>query len=219
MQAVRAKDFVESEFPPKYQRLIPPALAAAYDAVDSLFKTEPMFDVVSARIGKGYVIAWTVDWQIQKLVDSGQLPFDYRWVPFERPTGQFLQLRLQTSTLNINQLPFSNAIPRQAWFRHNLILNNQPCFALPEFDDERKVTGLPHLTLSHGYRNLNFAHIGILNPRAEAYGWIYRSPNLLNLPHAASSDLPPAEAVDVEAEVSLKELREEIIRWTNDNDK
>lgn len=218
MRAVRAKDFVESEFPVHHQVLIPPALTTAYKAVSSLYKNEPLFDVLSARIGMGHVIAWAVDRQIEKLVESKQLPFDYRWVPFEKPTGQFLQLRLPTSTMSINQLPSSTAVPRRAWFRHNRILNNQPCFDWPEFEDERQVTGLPHLTLSHGYQNLTFAHIGILNPRAERFGWIYRSANLLDLPQVVSPDLPPAEAVDVEAEVSLKELQEEIIRWTQDND-
>lgn len=217
MRAVHAKDFVESEFPVQYQVLIPPALTTAYNAVSSLYVSEPLFDVRSARIGMGHVIAWAVDRQIEWLVRSGQLPFDCRWVPFETPTGEFLQLRLPTSTMSINQLKSSTAVPRKAWFRHNRILNNQPCFNFPEFEDERHVTGLPHLTLSHGYQELTFAHVGILNPRAETFGWIYRGPNLLDLPQAVAPDLPPPEAVDVEAEVSLKELREEIIRWTQDN--
>ncbi len=219
MRTVRAKDFVESEFPVQHQVFVPPALTTAYNAVLSLYKTEPLFDVLSARIGMGHVIAWAVDRQIEKLVQSGQLPFDYRWVSFEKPTGKFLQLRLPTSTMSINQLKSSTAVPRRAWFRHNRILNNEPCFDFPEFEDERHVTGLPHLTLSHGYQELDFIHVGILNPRAETFGWIYRSPNLLALPRAVSPDLPPPEAVDAEVEVSLKELREEIIRWTQDNDR
>ena len=217
MRAVRAKDFVDSEFPLVCQRQIPPALKAAYEAVDELYQSEPLFDVESARIGKGHVIAWTVDRQIERLVASGRLPFDCRWVSFEKPTGKFLQLRLPTSTLSINQLPLPDSVPRKAWFRHNRILNNQACFDFPEFEDERRVTGLPHIILSHGYHELTFAHVGLLNPNAERFGWIYRSTNLLDLQYVVESDLPPAEAVDIEAEVSLKELKEEIIRWTKDN--
>ena len=218
MKGVQARDFVDSEFPVKFQRLLPPALKTAYDAVNALFKSEPLFDVESARIGKGHVIAWAVDKQIERLVASGQLPFDARWVPFEKPTGKFLQLRLSTSTLSVNQLPYSHSVPRRADFRANRILNNNPCFDLPEFAEERKVTGLPHLLLTHGYQTLSFSHIGILNPHAERFGWIYRTPNLLDIPHVVSSELPPVEGVDAEADVSLKELKEEIIRWVNDND-
>jgi hypothetical protein len=217
MRVVQASDFVESEFPSQYQRLIPPSLKVAYDAVDALYATEPLFGVESAAIGKGHVIAWAVDRQIEKLVETNQLPFDRRWVPFEKPTGKFLQLRLPASTLSINQLPFAQAIPRRAQFRHNRILNNQPCFDLPEFEEERKITGLPHLILSHGYHKLEFANIGILSPRPHREGWIYRTPNLLNIPHIVASDLAPVEGADVEADVSLKELKEEIIRWVHDN--
>ncbi|MBK8210505.1 MAG: hypothetical protein IPK78_11615 [Rhodospirillales bacterium] len=216
MHAVSAKHFVDSEFGHVHRALVPGALKSAYDAVEALYKEEPLFDVMTAKIGKGHVIAWAVDRQIERLLIAGRLPFDYRWVSFERPTGKFLQIRLPSSTMSINQLPQPTDIPRDANFRTNRVLNNNPLLPLnAEIIDERRVAGLPHLILAHGYQELSFAQIGVLHPSARKFGWIYRTPNFLAAIRAIEPETPPAEeAADVEAVVTLKD---EIARWLRDN--
>ncbi len=216
MLAVSAKHFVDSEFGPAHRALIPGALKSAYDAVEALYKEEPLFDVMTAKIGRGHVVAWAVDRQIERLLIARRLPFEYKWAPFERPTGRFLQIRLPSSTLSINQLPQPTDIPRDAYFRTNRVLNNNPLLPLnAEIEDERRVAGLPHLILTHGYQELSFAHIGVLHPRPKRFGWIYRTPNLLKAIRVVESEHTPAEeAADVEAVVTLKD---EIARWLRDN--
>jgi hypothetical protein len=158
-----------------------------------------------------------VDLQIERLITSGLLPYDYRWVPFEKPTGRFLQMRLPASTLSVSQLQHKKALPRPAEFRHNRILNNQFWLDLPEFEDEKRISGLPHLILSHGYQSLSFAQVGLLNRLGRRLVWTYRTPNLMDLPRIVMPDVPPPEGLDIEIEISMKELREEINRYVLDN--
>jgi hypothetical protein len=212
-----AKDFVESELPREHQIKLPPALENAYAAVAALYKNEPLFSVTSAIYGKGHVVAWAVDLQIERLIKGGQLPFDYRWVPFEKPTGRFLQLRLSASTLSISQLQHKASLPRPADFRHNRILNNNLWLDLPEFEDEHRISGLPHLILTHGYQTLSFAHVGLLNRVGRRLVWTYRTPNLMDLPRIVAPDMPPPEGIDIEIDVSVRELKDEINRYVRDH--
>jgi hypothetical protein len=211
---VNVKHFVDTEFPAALRAQVPAALKLAYAAVEALYQTDVMFQVVSAQIGKGHIIGFAVDVQFERLLKTGKLPFDYRWAPFERPTGRYLELRLGASTMSINQLPEPAAIPRHAFFRQNRVLNNAPFLPYPEFDDERKIAGLPHLILGHGYQNLSFAQIGVLSPPSQQKGWIFRTPNLLMMPHVVETEEPKVEAADAEAVVTL---RDELKRWARDH--
>jgi hypothetical protein len=209
---INAGHFIDSEFPARFRALIPAALKAAYVAVDDLYKTEVIFQARSALAEKGHAIHWAVDHQIERLLKTRKLPFDYRWISYERPTGEYLQIRLPTATMSISQLPYPTNVPRHAFFRHNRALNNSPFLNLPEFDDERQITGLPHLILAHGHQNLSFAYVGL--PHWSNSEWTYRTPNLLNAPHLIVSDESKVEASDVEAVVTL---RDELSRWARDN--
>jgi hypothetical protein len=212
---IKAKHFVDAELPPAQRALIPQALRTAYAAVDQLYQQEPLFSVRSALINKGHVVAWAVDRQIERLLTSGQLPYPYRWTPFQRPTGEYLQITLPTSTLSISQLPSPTDVPRHAFFRQNRILSNAPFLNLDGFEDEMRISGLPHLLLTHGYQTFTFAHIGVLHPEANRFGWIYRTPNLLKEPHVVETEMPPEEAADAEAVVTL---RDDITRWVREQD-
>lgn len=216
MSPIKAKHFVDAELPPKHRAIIPPALHAAYAAVEQLYQQEPLFSVESAIIGRGHVVAWAVDRQIERLLISGQLPYDYRWSPFERPTGKYLQIRLPTSTLSISQLAVSTDVPRHAHFRQNRILSNAPFLNLEGFENESQISGLPHLLLTHGYQELSFAHIGVLHPEPHRFGWIYRTSNLLKGVQVIETDMPAEEAADAEAVVTL---RDDIARWVREQDR
>ena len=215
MRAI-AKRFVDTEFSLVHRALLPAALQTAYNAVDALYRDEPLFDVVTARLGKGHIVAWAVDRQLERMLISGRLPFDYRWASFERPTGKYLQIRLASSTLSISQLSQPTDIPRHAVFRTNRILNNNPLLPLnAEIEEEGTVAGLPHLILIHGYQTLSFAQLGVLHPRPKEFGWIYRTPNLMNATRIIEAEkLPDEEAVDVEAIVTLKA---DLAKWIRDN--
>src|SRR5262245_20804801 len=104
MGIASAQHFVDSEFPLSLRAKIPSALKLAYAAVETLYDSEPIFQVVSARVGKGHVIGWAVDLQFERLLKAKELPLDYRWAAFQKPTGRYLQIRLPSSTLSISQL-------------------------------------------------------------------------------------------------------------------
>lgn len=214
---VEAKAFLDDQLPRKYRALLPQALRNAYAAVEAFAKDEAILQVESARINRGHVRAWAADAAIERLLKSGQWPFDYRWASYQRPTGKWLRIHLGASTLSVSQVTHEKSIPREAVFRTNNVVNNMPFLALDDsFKEEERVRGLPHLILVHGYQELDFIRIGMPNPRAADFGYIYQTPNLLFEPQVVDDGLPPAEAPDAQAEVEL--LKEELRKWHRDNE-
>jgi hypothetical protein len=169
--------------------------------------------VPSADDNRGRIISWAVDFAIERLIKSGQWPFDYEWKQFAQPTGRYLEVRLSHSVLSISQVTNPGKQPRNVVFRENGRLNNEPFFDLDEFREEREVQGLPHFLLIHGHQELNFAHLAVPHS-LHLRDYIYRSPNLMNMPHEVPIDAPPVEETEFEAAMTLKE---EIERWRKDH--
>lgn len=214
-----AELFLLQQIPAKYRRLIPPKLKVAYAAVDEHVKNNPFLQVPSAADNRGRLVSWAVDYAVMGLIDSQEWPVDYRWQLFAKPTGRYLEIILPHSTLSISQVAFWQDQPRDVEFRRNARLSNHQ-FNLPGFEDDadedhEAANGRISLLLVHGYRQLEFAHLGVPNA-AHGSGYIYQTPNLMRLMHeAAPPEAPPPEsAVDVDELMSLKE---QIERWQKDN--
>lgn len=216
MQNVSPELFLLDQFPREYWPLVPTTLTTAYEAASALAKEEPILQVESARDNHGRLIAWAVDFAFVRLIQSGRLPFDYRWQSFAKPTGRYLEIRLPHSVVSISQVADPEKQPRSVQFRKNGRLNNEPCFDLPEFEAEQQIKGLPHLLITHGYQKLEFAHVGVPHPTHNR-GFRYLSPNLMRLPHELADDLPPAENTDTDFE-ALNLLKQDLEQWRRDND-
>lgn len=213
MDTVSAEQFLADQISPVARALVPPTLKSAYAAAGLLIREEPILQVASAEDNRGRLVAWAVDLAFEKLLQSKQWPFDYQWRDFAQPTGRYLEIRLSHSALSISQVANPGRQPRNVVFRENGRLNNEPFFDLEEFREEGEVHGLPHFILIHGHQDLTFAHIGVPHS-VYRRDWIYKTPNLLNLPHPVASDLPAAKSTDFEATMSLKE---EIEKWRKDH--
>jgi hypothetical protein len=209
----QAELFLNDQVPLRTRALIPSTLKTAYAAAAGFIADTPMLAVPSAQDNYGRIISWAVDFGFQKLIESGQWPCDYRWRPFARPTGRYLEIRLSHSVVTISQVSDAAYQPRNVVFRANKRLNNQPYFDLEEFINENRVLGLPHILLIHGYQTLDFIHLGIPYAQHSA-GYIYRTPNLLNIPHDVTAIQAQEENTDIDAMISL---REEIERWQREN--
>lgn len=214
LEPITGRQFMDEQLPPAYRSHLPRALGAAYDAVDALMKDVPIFQTASARFGRGHLISWAVDFQIQSLLESGKWPFDYTWAWFDDPTGQYIKILLPSSVMTINQLADKTKRPRYAVFRSNQAVNNEPLLPYREIEEEIRIAGLPHLILGHGYKFLNFVQIGLPCPGEHEYGYIYRTPNILDQVHEVVSDRPPIEGADREPIVKLKEKLSKKIRDT-----
>jgi len=206
--------FLLDQIPMPYRPLIPSTLKTAYAAADLLIQNEPILQVPSALDNRGRVVSWAVDLGFERLVKTGQWPFDCRWRYFERPTGRYLEVLLSHSVLTISQVADPKKQPRDVVFRANKRLSNQGFLAFAEFQDERAVCGLPHILLLHGHQVLNFAHLAIPSEQ-HSEGYVYRTSNLMKMPHEVLQPEPPAEDTDVEAVLTLKQ---EIEKWRRDND-
>jgi hypothetical protein len=194
--------------------MIPTTIKTAYAAAALVIKDEPILSVMSAQDNGGRIIQWAVDLGFEKLVQSGQWPFDYRWQPFARPTGHYLEILPSHSVITISQVPEARVQPRDVVFRENKRLNTQGWLTgLPNPRDQSSTIGLPHILLVHGHQELTFAQLGIPNEH-HWEGYAYRTDNLLNMPHEVVTPEPMVEQTDDEAVISLKE---EIDRWRRDH--
>lgn len=213
MDAASAEHFLRDQIPPRLWPLIPTTLTTAYKAAQTLIDAEPILQVSSASDNRGRIVSWAVDLGFQKLIEGGQWPFDFVWPHFYRPTGRYLKIILSHSILTISQISNPTRQPRDVVFRHNARLSNRqmPLFDLDE--SEKDVTGLPHFLLLHGYQGLRFAHLGVPNV-IHGLDYLYRTRNLMTVPHEVQMDLPPAEDTDIEAVMTLKS---EIERWRRDH--
>jgi hypothetical protein len=210
-----AEAFLLDQVPLALRAMIPTTLKTAYGAAVVVIAEEAIFSVPSAQDNRGRIIQWAVDFGFEKLVKSGQWPFDCRWRPFEKPTGRYLEIAPSHSVITISQVADPRHQPRDVRFRENKRLNNQGWLTnLPDPRGLPSTSGLPHILLVHGYQDLSFAHLGIPN-EDHKQGYVYRSPNLMRLPHEVpSSPEPPVEETDIDAVMTLKD---EIDKWRRDN--
>lgn len=212
-----AERFLLDQIPLRIQRRLPTRMKLAYEAVDQLFATTPMLQIPTARDNRGRFLSWAVDWSIKGLIESGEWAVDFKWQLFAQPTGHYLEVNLPHSRLSISQVKFREEQPRDVVFRGNARLGNSQMDFWKSADEEGEdARGPVALLLVHGYKDLEFAHIGIPHKHHQ-HGYIYQTPNLMSLPHEVPMpDVPPAEeAVDVDELLSLKA---DIERWQRDNE-
>lgn len=208
---VDAGHFLNDQISPAQRSLIPTTLRQAYAAAEKLATETPILDVPSAQDQRGRIRSWAADLAFEKLIKTGVWPFDYTWAWFGKPTGRYLQIRTEAATLSISLVDDPSKPPRHVKFRRNNAFANMPAL-FPEMNDDLKIEGRPGFVLAHGHKTPEFAHLGMAHP--ERREWLYRTMNLMKTPHAIEDDLPPVEAEDEEAILSLKQ---EIEKWLRDN--
>lgn len=210
----QAEAFLQDQVPLALRPLIPATLKTAYATAAAAIKAEAILQVASAEDNRGRIVQWAVDLAFERLVKSGQWPFDYRWRYFTQPTGRYLEIRPSHSALTISQVANPKKQPRDVRFRANKRLAGQGWLhGLPNPKDESAPGGEPHILLIHGHQGLNFAHLGMPN-EDHRKGYQFRTNNLLLMPHAVEEPEHPLEDTDVEAVMTLKD---EIDKWRRDN--
>jgi hypothetical protein len=133
-----AEAFLRDQIPLSLRSHIAPTLKTAYASAEALIKDEPILNVTSAIDNKGRIIQWAVDMAFERLVQSGQWPFDCRWVYFAKPTGRYLEIRPSHSAITISQVADPKKQPRDVLFRANKRLNGQGWLTgLPRPEEEK----------------------------------------------------------------------------------
>jgi hypothetical protein len=204
MDTVSAEQFLLDQISMRHRALIPTTLKTAYAAVDLLVAQEPILQVVSAGQNKGRLVSFATDLGFERLIKTGN---------FAKPTGRYLEIQFSHSVLSISLVKDPTRQPRNVVFRANARLNNEPFFDLEEFQDECEVHGLPHFLLVHGHQKLRFAHLGMPHPEHN-HDWLFRTANLMNIPHEAPVETPPMENTEFDDAMTLKE---EIEKWRKDH--
>jgi hypothetical protein len=193
-----AEQFVDDEVPPDRRHLIPSAIRRAYAAADRTMAQSPYFGTPGGKYQRGDLIMLAASYEFEVLVKEQALPFDGIWEFFARPTGKHYVMLTPRSRITTSQIDDPRKRPRRAVFRANYAeLNDKFLFdymnaAAERQAEEAKRDGERRLIhILHGYQELQFVHLAYPHPGRN--GHIYRSSNLLKMPHEVTSDLPPEE--------------------------
>jgi hypothetical protein len=211
------QEYIDLEISAKYQADIPEAIKRAYKSVDLLMDDVGFLKTPGAQNSKGHLIQNAVEFQLMRLIETGIWPFDFHWENFAKPTGKYLQILPKNTVITVNRLQKDSQFPRNAKFRNNQRLNNDPQqFQLFNDDEpeESEAQGRPHLILGHGYHEPTFAHIYIPHSQYKIWNWSTR--NLFDLPYSITSDIPPVERPATKGE---PEIKEEFKEWLLKNER
>lgn len=214
-----AERFLLDQFPLKHRALIPGLIKTARATAATIAKSEPVLQVISARQNYGRLVSWAVDFGIEKLIQSGRWPVDYRWKSFARPTGRYLEIRLSHSVMSVSQVTDPSVQPRDVRFRENARLNNQRSFDFFDGKNEPSSAGAPYFLLVHGKTEsreieYEFAHVGVPHPDHKS-DWIYQTGNMMDGVRVSDDDLPPTEHTEIDDD--LMSIKEDVEKWRRDN--
>ena len=212
---LKADVFVRDQISPQLWPHFVTVLRTAYAAADDVIRDTPILQVKSAEDNKGRIIQWAVDFGLERAVEIGTLSCDCRWRPFAKPTGRYLELRFEHSRLTISQVENPKKQPRNVVFRDNARLGNGQGGLFEDEKTDSAINDLPHILLVHGHQTLNFAHLAVPSPSSQS-SYLWRSSNLLNVPHEVPAEGPAAEDTDYDLN-EMKLLKERIEKWRKDN--
>lgn len=222
MNYVDAKSFLFDQIPIRQQVLLPPVLKRAYASAKLVMASDPMFQVQSAQDHQGRLISWAIDFAIEGLIKSGEWKVDYRWREYGllnkqrqviTPTGHYLEILLPYARCTVSQVADPAKQPRNVKFRENARLINGPFLKGLELPNA-EITGVPSIILSHGHQDLSFLQFGV--PDALHHRrYVYRTENLLLLPHAVANDTAAVENTAFDDD--LMTLKEGIDKWRKDH--
>lgn len=215
MTPVNPRQFVDDQIPVELRPVIAGALETAYRTAKRIRDEEPVFQTPPALDNHGRLISHAVNFGLVRLIESGRLPLDYSWEYFAKHTGRYLALRPSHCVITISQISDPTQQPRNVVFRQTKRISNQPFFEFANKVDEQDISGEPHLLLTHGYQNLNFAHLCLPDP-VHSKGYRYRSGNMMDLPREVLLPGPMAEDTDTDFD-NLDLLKEDIERWRRDH--
>lgn len=188
-----AEQFTDEEVPHELRHLFPSALRRAYLAADDTIDRHTYFQTPGGRYQRGDLIMLAASFEFELLVKSKSLPFVGSWEDFAKPTGKHYVMRSPKAIITISQVENPAKRPRRAIFRSNYAeLNDMSLFDTPDDIARRRAeSGRRLLHILHGYHDLNFVYLAYPHPERNRH--VYRSRNLMQIPHQISGDLPPAE--------------------------
>ncbi len=207
-----AEDFLIAEIDPKLYPLFPAALRRAYVTADQVIEAYPFLRTPGGRFQRGDLIACAAEYELQRLIETGQLQFEYSWEDYAKPTGKHLVIHTSRGRLTVSQVQEPNKGPRYAEFRDDYQLTNMP-YMFEEMNRElTERRAKKHILLVHGYRELTFAHFML--PHRMKDQPIFRTVNLANVPHVVSAPTSP----EGPSESPDPETLEHLVKLLHDND-
>lgn len=146
-----------------------PAFTSAYALAEEAAET---FDFLGGSLKRQilpHLKNWAVEYELDRRVREGLLPFDSNFVPNSRKNHKHLELRQGNFVLTVSQTPNVWSLPRDCVFRNDYCLNGQIAIEgfEQEFSEEKSIYGI----LTHGYGSSlpSFVCCGIPTPDMRAW--------------------------------------------------
>lgn len=219
-RAISYEEFIDRSFPVDYQRHLPRAFRTAYADVDDTLATVPFLRAPSGRQLRGYLINAAVDLQLTHLMESGRLPRGrsrkVQFEPNDSNTAKHLEIVFDDCIVTVSQVSSPRAFPRDADFRNNLRLSNQPGLPFAELEADAVPDDKPHLVITHGYKQLDFICIGV--PHDKHRTWHFQKRILVaKVDGGNASPFDSARPIEDQAVVKLKPTVERALKKRRDD--
>lgn len=206
---INGNEFLKSEFPARYRAQFVPIIKQAKEIVQQLYNEQPLFQRASAENERGKIINLAIEYEFQRRIEEGLLPFDYNIKYNSANNHKHIEILSKNTIMTISQVRSRAGIPRSAKFRSNLAYSNQMVMDFLR-DEIRVIDSKAYILLSHYSRNdeIKRAILGV--PAPDTKSWIY-SLNLLGEVELVSIN---DEVVDdtVDSEEWLVAIKEGIIQ-------
>ena len=175
---INGNDFLKREYPAKYRTQFVPIIKQAKEIVNELYRENTLFQSSTAINEKAKVVNIAIEYEFQRRIDNGLLPFSYNIKYNSAKNHRHLEIITKNAIMTISQVNNKTGIPRGAKFRANLGFSNQMMFEFMGDEPVIKDTKA-FILLSHSSNEIDVKRAIIGLPEPNIKSWIYNI-NLLD---------------------------------------
>lgn len=146
-----------------------PAFSSAYALAEEAVETFEFLGGPLKRQILPHLKNWAVEYELNRRVQNGLIPFESNFVPNSRKNHKHLELRQENFILTVSQTPNVWSLPRDCVFRNDYCLSGQT--AIEGFEMEISEDKCVYGILTHGYSSSlpSFVCCGIPTPDMRAW--------------------------------------------------
>ncbi|NHM28033.1 hypothetical protein G7K71_13810 [Desulfofundulus sp. TPOSR] len=206
-EQVDVKTLLEKDLPQSVRSHFVPAVKRAYDLVAKLYEQHQFLSWPVGYEHRRELRRIAVEYELMKLVDSGQIPLEYQIGYNAIRNCRHLELLTKQFIITVSQVQYPRSFPRPAIFRNRLLSGQLAWDFFGE--SEKLITGRFYIILTHGYEKHypEFICLGVPDPDQKGR-WITQIDLLKETP---TVELPEEEIITEGTLLKFKEFVKEAV--------